>query len=55
MWSDREADRDLLNFSTYVAVLSEICTHADFDAFSSASVPAVSSLQLRWRSSTATR
>lgn len=29
MWSDREADRDLLNYSSYVAVLSEICTHDD--------------------------
>lgn len=29
MWSDREAERDLLNYSSYVTVISDICTHDD--------------------------
>jgi len=29
MWSDREADRDLLGYTSYVNVLADVCTHED--------------------------
>jgi predicted KAP-like P-loop ATPase len=29
MWSDREADRDLLGYTSYVNVLADVCTHQD--------------------------
>jgi hypothetical protein len=29
MWSDREADQDFLGYSSYVAVLADICTHQE--------------------------
>ena len=29
VWSDREADRDLLGYTSYVTVLKDVCTHAD--------------------------
>jgi hypothetical protein len=29
MWSDREAERDCLGFTSYVNVLADICTHGD--------------------------
>ena len=29
MWSDREADQDFLGYSSYVAVLADICTHRE--------------------------
>jgi hypothetical protein len=29
MWSDREADQDFLGYSSYVAVLADICTHPE--------------------------
>src|SRR5262249_18133776 len=29
MWSDRETEQDCLGYSTYVTVLSEVCTHKD--------------------------
>lgn len=29
MWSDREAEQDFLGYSSYVSVLTDICTHRD--------------------------